>query len=397
MAKTVSNSRSGHASGPGTTRKMRALVSSLLGWYASHARDLPWRRSRHPYAIWVSEIMLQQTQVKTVIPYWIHWMRALPTVRSLARARPEKILKLWEGLGYYRRVHNMQKAAQLIMRRQAGRFPQDLASVRALPGIGRYTAGAICSMAYNQPTPAVDGNVGRVLARVFGVAGRPAQKHNDHLLWQLAGQLVQTSFSLAFNPKSQPTHLSSLPANQSPQTHSRFTYGDLNQALMELGALVCLPRCPQCGLCPIRRLCTAQRTSRVHELPQTKRRPATVPRHFLAFVLEYRGRWFVRQRPPGVVNARLWEFPNVELTGGDLSSVRRFLAPFGLKPGWLEPFLTFQHSITRFRITLVARQGKARQRPSTQTAPGRWLPLNKLLALPFTSAHRKILSHLRKI
>ena len=155
------------------------LAKLLLDWFATDARDLPWRRTRDPYAIWVSEIMLQQTQVKTVIPYWQRWMRELPTLRAAAKASPAKIYKLWEGLGYYTRVRNLQKAAQQIVEKHRGQFPQNFDDVLALPGIGRYTAGAICSIAFNQPTPILDGNVVRVLTRVFGIGENPREKKTN--------------------------------------------------------------------------------------------------------------------------------------------------------------------------------------------------------------------------
>ena len=141
----------------------------MLDWFAANARDLPWRRTRDPYAIWVSEIMLQQTQVKTVIPFWNRWLRELPTIEAAAKAPSEKIHKLWEGLGYYTRVRNLQKAAQVIVEKHGGKFPENFDDVLELPGIGRYTAGAICSIAFNQPTPILDGNVIRVLTRIFGI------------------------------------------------------------------------------------------------------------------------------------------------------------------------------------------------------------------------------------
>jgi A/G-specific adenine glycosylase len=167
------------------------IVRSLLTWFAQNARPLPWRRTRDPYAIWVSEIMLQQTQVKTVLPYWERWMRALPDLAALAKAKPQTLHKLWEGLGYYTRVRNMHRAAQLIMARHEGRFPHDFEEVLALPGIGRYTAGAICSIAFNQPKPILDGNVMRVLTRWQGIGGDPRERSVNALLWQLAEELVQ--------------------------------------------------------------------------------------------------------------------------------------------------------------------------------------------------------------
>ena len=166
------------------------IVPLLLDWFAANARDLPWRRTRDPYAIWVSEIMLQQTQVKTVIPFWERWMRELPTIEAAAKAPSEKIHKLWEGLGYYTRVRNLQKAAQVIVEKHGGKFPENFDDVLALPGIGRYTAGAICSIAFNQPTPILDGNVIRVLTRIFGIAENPKEKKTNARLWQLAEELV---------------------------------------------------------------------------------------------------------------------------------------------------------------------------------------------------------------
>ena len=166
------------------------LISALLDWFYTNARDLPWRRTRDPYAIWISEIMLQQTQVKTVIPFWNRWMKALPTIEAAAQAPSAKIHKLWEGLGYYTRVRNLQKAAQIIMERHGGKFPEKFEDVLALPGIGRYTAGAICSIAFNQPKPILDGNVIRVLTRLFGIAANPKEKVTNAQLWQLAEDLV---------------------------------------------------------------------------------------------------------------------------------------------------------------------------------------------------------------
>src|SRR5689334_2357725 len=163
-----------------------ALVAPLLEWFLRSARDLPWRRTLDPYAIWISEIMLQQTQVKTVIPYWTRWMQELPDIQALARAPQERVLKLWEGLGYYRRARHLQNAARAITTTWSGRFPSRHADVLSLPGIGRYTAGAICSIAYNQPTPILDGNVIRVLSRHFGLAGDPREKANNERLWALA-------------------------------------------------------------------------------------------------------------------------------------------------------------------------------------------------------------------
>src|SRR6185295_12399866 len=172
-------------------RTARALVPRLLAWYRQNARELPWRRTLDPYAIWISEIMLQQTQVKTVIPFWERWMRELPGVRALAEAKPDTVLKLWEGLGYYTRARNLQKAAQQIVAGRHGRFPERFDDILALPGVGRYTAGAIASIAFNQPRPILDGNVIRVLTRLFGIGDDPREKRANQRLWRLAEALIE--------------------------------------------------------------------------------------------------------------------------------------------------------------------------------------------------------------
>src|SRR5690348_10038681 len=246
------------------TPHLKRLVPLLLNWFAVNARDLPWRRTRDPYAIWVSEIMLQQTQVKTVIPYWNRWMRELPTIEAVAKASPAKIHKLWEGLGYYTRVRNLQKAAQMILEKHDGKFPETFEEVLELPGIGRYTAGAICSIAFNQPTPILDGNVIRVLTRVFGIAENPRDKKTNEHLWTLAEQLV--------------TH-AALSNRKSKIGNRKFpACSHLNQSLMELGALICTPREPKCGACPISKQCFAHQKNRVADFPNLEKRPAATAR-----------------------------------------------------------------------------------------------------------------------
>jgi len=346
--------------------KLRKLVSRLLDWFGRSARDLPWRRTRDPYAIWVSEVMLQQTQVKTVMPYWERWLRELPTIEAAAGASSEKIHKLWEGLGYYTRVRNLQRAAQMVMERHGGKFPKEHAAVLALPGVGRYTAGAICSMAFNQPAPILDGNVIRVLTRLFGIAKDPREPETNRLLWELAGKLVGGAKGAGRNSCSH-----------------------LNQSLMELGATVCAPRNPECGVCPVRRSCFAFQRNRIEQLPNAGRRQAATARHFVAFVVERNGRYLVRQRPPGVVNAHLWEFPNVEVTGKGRSAGAAFQSQFGFAPPGLRRLCVLKHSITRYRITLEAHRVEPAKR--LKIPGGAWLPPSQMLALAFTSAHGKIL------
>ena len=365
--------------------KYSKLVAALLDWFAAHARDLPWRRTRDPYAIWVSEIMLQQTQVKTVIPFWNRWLRELPTIAAAAKADSAKLHKLWEGLGYYTRVRNLQKAAQFIVEKHSGKFPEKFEDILALPGIGRYTAGAICSIAFNQPTPILDGNVIRVLTRLFGIAENPKEKETNARLWRLAEDLV----GRAKDAKVAKGKSSSPPSRSSRDTDS---CSHLNQSLMELGALVCTPRNAQCLICPVQKLCVAFAENRVEELPNLGKRETTTARHFLAFAVERGGKFIVQQRPAGVVNAHLWEFPNVEITGTKPAAEVAFQKLLGVKPKAVRPLRTVKHSITRYRITLEAFLVSLEKMPIKTAVI--WKSPAQLRALAFTSAHKKLLAKL---
>lgn len=431
------------------------LVPPLLAWFARSARDLPWRLTRDPYAVWISEIMLQQTQVKTVIPYWKRWMRELPTIQALAKARPEKVLKLWEGLGYYSRARNLHQAARMIVDQQGGRFPESFEEVLALPGIGRYTAGAICSIAFNQPVPIVDGNVIRVLTRVFGICGHPRGRRTSRRLWTLAEQMV--SAAALVSPR-RPGH--SLRRGTAPsagafrsKTKDR-NCSSLNQALMELGATVCTPRQPRCSECPLRTHCFAYLESQIDRFPNSGTRTATVPRHFVAFVIRNGTRLLVRQRPEGVVNARFWEFPNIEVRAAEAEPASAAPASqrhrttrvrtaefepaavaarlFGRQPRSLRPLCQIRQSITRYRITMEvfeiaahdffcgngpARTGRPDSKAGrtggenrsnadtnaqnhgsgavfSELGQMRWAGVSELKKLPLAAAHRKILNAL---
>lgn len=358
-------------------KNAQRLAPRLLDWFSRNARDLPWRRTRDPYAIWVSEIMLQQTQVKTVVPYWERWMRELPTIHALAEVRPEKILKLWEGLGYYTRARNLQRAARQILKCHRGQFPEQFDDVLALPGIGRYTAGAICSIAFNQPRPVVDGNVIRVLTRLFGIAGDPHDRQINEQLWTLAAQLVAVAAHCA--SRLPPSALSiSGPCSA------------LNQSLMEFGATLCTPRQPKCGTCPLRRDCVARRQGLVEQLPVAKSRATSIVRRFGAFVLEHRGCFLVRRRPAGTVNGRLWEFPNIELSSRDFTPATEAAELVGGPVRTLNGFCTVKHTITRYRITLEVYRGIVSNRPRRRNQQERWYTLEELERLPLTSAHGKI-------
>jgi A/G-specific adenine glycosylase len=322
--------------------------------------------------------MLQQTQVKTVIPYFERWMRELRSIESLANASSQRIHKLWEGLGYYTRVRNMQKAAQMILEKHGGKFPREFGAVLALPGIGRYTAGAICSIAFNQPTPILDGNVIRVLTRVFGIRENVREKEANASLWAQAELLVRE----AANFKSQISDSNLLAGPCSA----------LNQSLMELGALICTPRQPNCAACPVARRCEARRAGLVDELPNLGKRAGATARRFTACVIERHGAVLVRQRPAGVVNSHLWEFPNVEVKlKTSAAAARKHLeTELGCALDSLTPLATVKHTITRYRITLDAFCAQLTD-ATAQPSAGQWISKSELERLPFTSAHRRVL------
>lgn len=330
---------------------------ALCRWYRRQRRDLPWRRTRDPYRIWVSEIMLQQTRVEAVRDHYRRWLRAFPTVQALAHAPLHRVLKLWEGLGYYQRARNLHRAARILTRRLRQRkssktkglggtdpcytcsvYPVRAAEWRALPGVGRYTAGAIASIAYGERVAAVDGNVARVLARLFAVHGDIKRPATERRLWALADQLVP-----AHNP------------------------GEFNQAMMELGALVCVPRAPRCAICPLRRLCRARRCGLAQRLPQ--RGPRPLLREVTATVAWVRrdGKILLRQRPAGGLLAGFWELPPAAGNGPELFRIR--------------------HSITQQRITLRVLAAPA--------APAnRWVCVRRLSHLPMPAAHRRAIVRL---
>jgi A/G-specific adenine glycosylase len=356
------------------------IVVALLDWYGRCARNLPWRLTSDPYGIWVSEVMLQQTQVRTVINYWERWMARFPDISSLAEAPESAVLKLWEGLGYYRRARNLHAAARWMKSAHGGRFPTDHAAILELPGIGRYTAGAICSIAFDQPAPIVDGNVARVLTRLKALQGEPASGPMARQLWAWAEELVKAAAG----------------------TRRSRACSDFNQSLMELGALLCTPKSPACGKCPLARRCQAHAMGREEDFPQAGERPKVTPRWFEVMVVEWCGKYAVRQRPAAEVNGGLWEFPNFEvndLTGTLNEVVGRGLAEMGLsnhrkggegtwKPRWLA---TVRHSITRYRMTQRAHWLRWNGRVGSSGGSLLWKARPEMDALPFTTAHRRIL------
>ena len=260
----------------------RRLQQNLLRWFEKNARDLPWRRTKDPYAIWVSEIMLQQTQVDTVIPYYKRFLKTFPTVRRLAKADLAEVLSIWEGLGYYSRARNLHQASREIVSRFKGRIPETLDDLLSLPGIGRYTAGAILSIAFNKEVPILDGNVKRVLSRVFAISGNPSKGNTQALLWQLSESLI-------------------------PKGHA----GSFNQALMDLGAMICTPKDPQCSDCPLRRVCKGKESGDPERFPSRVIKRAIPSVDAVSAVIQKAERfYFVRGRPKDS-----WEVCGNSLTG----------------------------------------------------------------------------------
>lgn len=364
-----------------------ALVRAIVRWFHAHRRDLPWRRTTDPYAIWVSEIMLQQTRVEVVVPYYERFLARFPTPESLAAAPLDHVLTQWAGLGYYRRARQLKAAAESIVRDHAGHLPEDEAALVALPGIGRYTVGAIRSIAFGHAAPVVDGNIARVLSRIFALPGGPGTGSGDweRQLWKHAADLVPADDPSAFN-----------------------------QGLMELGATVCLPRSPRCPICPVRQRCRACATGNPESFPRPRVRPRTRRISLWALVLERAGRFLLRQRAEGEINAGFWEFPLFEAPASPAESAQTFLratlrqvgAPLGARARLIldpDEFTEVRHaildSVLRVRIHRARLEsGRTRlmsRRPGQAPgrAPGwRWVAPGDFDALPFTSASRKIAS-----
>ena len=284
------------------TTEYTKLPPALLPWYRENARDLPWRRDREPYHIWISEIMLQQTRVAAVIDYYNRFLAELPRIQDLAQVREEQLFKLWEGLGYYSRAKNLKKAAEQICESYNGNFPSDYASIRALPGIGPYTAGAVASICFELPTPAVDGNVLRVVSRL---TDDPAPI-----------DLPETKAAVAENLAA---------------VYPKGACGDFTQALMELGATVCTPRSPKCERCPAADFCRARAVGTVAKLPVRlpKREKRVEEKTVFLFVFEDKLA-LNRRMEPGLLSG-LWQLPNVPGTL-DIKAAMETATAFGLQP-----------------------------------------------------------------
>jgi A/G-specific adenine glycosylase len=349
--------------------KQKTWTERLLAWYRAHRRDLPWRRTGDIYAVWVSEVMLQQTRVETVIPYYGRFLARFPTVAALAAAPLQDVLKLWEGLGYYTRARNLHRAAQRVVAEHGGRIPSTYEDFRALPGVGDYIAAAVLSIAAGAPLPVVDGNVLRVWARWRGLAEDIRKPRT----------LRRVREELAGN----------IPA---------ATPGDFNQALMELGATVCVPASPRCRECPLAADCVALREGRTAELPVRPARPA-VPHHEIAVgVIRRRdGRLLIQQRPEEGLLGGLWEFPGGKLEAGETAAeaVRRECREeTGLEVAVEAALAEVRHAYSHFTVTLHVFVCRAGGRVRCRR-PHRWVRPAELGDYPFPGANKKFFGPLK--
>jgi len=347
------------------TSEMPKFRQGMLSWFAERKRDLPWRRTRDPYSIWLSEIMLQQTRVAAVIPYYERFLKTFPNVQALARARTDRVLANWAGLGYYSRAKNLQRAAKEIAERHGGDFPREYEAALALPGIGRYTAAAVLSIAYGEPHAVLDGNVARVLARIGALRGdlrAPAT-------WR---KLAATAQDLL----------------------DRNAPGDWNQAMMELGATVCTPKSPRCGECPAEKWCRARKLGVAEKLPSARKKRSTVEITLAAAVLlDPLGRTLlVRQLDgDGALFSRMWQFPALETTGADAGEALagHLREKFGVaRMGDLTPLATARHAVTFRNIRLEPYLIRVVRLPRITGA--RIIAFRQIRRLPISNATKKI-------
>lgn len=354
---------------PANGGAIREIRAPLLGWYDANKRDLPWRRTRDPYAIWISEAMLQQTRVETVIPYWERFLETFPTVEALAEADLDDVYAVWTGLGYYSRARNLKHAAGTIVAEHGGRLPDTAEGLETLKGIGRYTAGAVASIAFDREAPLVDGNVIRVFARLLGIREDSASKPVVDRMWAEAAALVK---------------------GERP--------GELNQALMELGATLCTHRNPLCLACPVREACDAHAAGDAESLPIKKKKKKQTKMRAVAAWLERDGKVLVVRRPEEGLMAGLWELPGGEIGPGDepkeeLARVLR--EAVGLEILGAEAVGAIEHLFTHRRLTLDV--FRARLRPAgrvrrTGYVAHRWVAPSTVLDLAHAGPTRKALA-----
>ncbi len=353
-----------------TEKHIIQLRHALLTWYDQAGRELPWRQTQDPYAIWISEIMLQQTQVKTVLPYYDRWLETFPTITALATADQQAVLKAWQGLGYYARARNLHRAAQVIVAQHGGVFPDSYDAVVALPGVGRTTAGGILSAAFNQPWPILDGNVKRVLARLIRLPVPPNRALNA--LWQLSAQIL-----------------------------CRDRPRDFNQALMDLGATVCTRHRPMCDRCPWQETCGAYNQNVQLEIPMTETRaPLPHKQIGVAVVWNEQGQILIDRRPQAGLLGGLWEFPGGKIEPGETVEAciqRELQEELGIQVAVGDRLITIDHTYTHFKVTLNVfhcRHLSGDPQP-LECDEVRWVEVAELEQFPFPKANTQIIEALK--
>ncbi len=348
--------------------EIHLFTRNLLRWYRAHGRDLPWRRTGDPYAVWISEIMLQQTQVATVFSYYHRFLSSFPTLHDLAAAPLDKVLKAWEGLGYYARARNLHRAANEIMTRFEGNFPAHFEEILSLPGIGRSTAGAIATIALGGRYPILDGNVKRVLCRYFCVEEDPKKKEIEEQLWRYSEMLLPRKEADVYT-----------------------------QAIMDLGATICTPSEPRCTLCPVRSKCKGYAKGIQGKLPIRGVGKRIPERDYVAGVVFCGEKVLIRRRPAKGLLGGLWEFPGgrVDLEGNGRGAERKMREAVQGEIPWIvdqwAPWGKIKHVFTHFKMTLHVFSGRIESRPGKRTADQKWVGLDELSEYPFSSAHQKIL------
>ncbi|MFP4298310.1 MAG: A/G-specific adenine glycosylase [Spirulinaceae cyanobacterium] len=354
-----------------TSSQIETLRRSLLSWYAQQGRDLPWRNTCDPYQIWVSEIMLQQTQVKTVIPYYQRWLAQFPTVADLAQANQQQVLKAWEGLGYYARGRNLHKAAQKVVKDFNKQIPDDLEAILTLPGIGRTTAGGILSAAFNQPVSILDGNVKRVLARIVALSTPPNKALTQ--LWQISDTLIDPE-------------------------HPR----DFNQAIMDLGATLCTPKNPSCLLCPWRNFCQAYQQNLQTQIPMKEAsNPIPHKKIGVAVIRDEKGKILIDRRLEEGLLGGLWEFPGGKIEPGETIQdciKREIKEEIGIDIAVEDHLITINHAYTHFKITLNVYYCRhlAGEPQTIECQEIRWVTLDEIDQFPFPKANTRIIEALRE-
>ncbi len=344
------------------------VSNELLNWYGLHGRDLPWRQTRDPYRIWLSEIMLQQTTVAAVIPYYERFLGKFPDVQSLAKTSQESVLELWSGLGYYSRARNLHQAAILVVEKYGGRFPETVDELLQLPGVGRSTAGAIVSIAFNRPAPILDGNVRRVLARLMALAEPPRESQSEKKLW---------SWAAAFT------------SNQRPH--------DYAQAIMDLGATVCLPRQPRCPECPLRDICQAKKQGLENQLPTKKQKAKVATRRQVVLVADCLGRLLVRRRPAEGLLGGMWEFPCQDvaaaMSSGEVLQKMQSNLPFDPDVIFVG---TINHTYSHFRLQAEVYRVRSCSESKIAENDAFWHDAGALAESPLHGAHQKVLKLILK-